>query len=70
MVMDESDGTDTQLGGGHTAAVLAVPQVKRGVQSQTIYKPSSVLKTVCDVLLLNGCPGRSQSTIGFNDMRN
>lgn len=70
VVMDESDGTDTALGGGHTAAVIAGPKAKLGVQSQIIYQPASVLRTVCDVLGLNGCPARAQSTLGFNDMHN
>jgi phosphatidylinositol-3-phosphatase len=70
VVMDESDASDTQLGGGHTAAVLAGPKAKQGIQSPVIYKPSSVLRTVCDVLGLNGCPARAQSTLGFNDMHN
>ncbi|HEX7961299.1 MAG TPA: alkaline phosphatase family protein [Terriglobales bacterium] len=68
VVMDESDGSDGQYGGGHTAAVLAGPRAQQGVQSPVLYKPSSVLRTTCDVLGLNGCPGRAQSTIGFTDM--
>jgi len=43
--------------GGHIWHVVIGPQVKRGYQSNTVYKQGSQLRMICDLLSLKSCPG-------------
>ena len=49
--------SDPNTCGGHILQVLIGPQVKRGYQSNTVYKQGSQLRMLCDLLGLTNCPG-------------
>lgn len=53
VVFDESFDSDTAGGGGHVAAVVAGPGVKRGIRIATQYQHQNTLRTILDALGLD-----------------
>lgn len=68
IVFDESVDTDTQHGGGHVAAVVIGPKVKRGYKSTKLYQHQSTLKTLMLALGLTSFPGAATSAPGMTDV--
>ena len=68
IVFDESFDSDTAHGGGHIAAVVVGPKVKRGYKSTLFYQQQSLLKTVLKALGLGSYPGASASAPAMNDI--
>lgn len=50
IVFDESYSSDTAHGGGHVAAIVVGPHVKRGYRSTTFFQHQSTLKTVINAV--------------------
>src|SRR5438270_2150941 len=59
IMFDEGATSDTSHGGGHVAAVLVGPKVKRGYKLGTFYQHQSALKTVLKALGIGTFPGAS-----------
>lgn len=57
IVFDESEGIDTEHGGGHVAAVIVSPKAKKGFQSTTLYQHQSTLRLILQGLGLSSYPG-------------
>jgi len=57
VVFDESEGTDTEHGGGHVAAVIVSPKAKKGYQSTTLYQHQSTLRLILGGLGVSSYPG-------------
>jgi len=68
IVFDESINSDTQHGGGHVAAVVIGPKVKRGYKSTKLYQHQSTLKTLMQALGLTSFPGAAASAPGMTDV--
>lgn len=67
IVFDESYTTDTAWGGGHVAAVLAGPLVKKGFQTSTHYQHQNMLRTIMQAIGTGGYPGAAASAIPMSD---
>jgi hypothetical protein len=61
ILFDESKESDTAHGGGHVAAVVAGPKVKRGYKLTTFYQHQSVLKTALKALGVTTYPSASSA---------
>lgn len=61
IVFDEAVFFDTQNGGGHIAAVLAGPVVKRSYRSNTTYRHESTLRMTLKRLGITNYPGSAAS---------
>ena len=59
VVFDEGDATDTAHGGGHIAAVIVSPKVKRGYTSATLYQHESLLRLVLKACGVGSFPANS-----------
>ena len=57
IVFDEAASTDSTLGGGHIAAIVAGPGVRKGFKSTTVYQHQSLLRTVLDAVGVHSYPG-------------
>lgn len=68
VVFDESDTSDTANGGGHVAAVVAGPLVKKGFKSMALYQHQNLLRTVMDAAGVTTYPGAAASAIDMKDM--
>jgi phosphatidylinositol-3-phosphatase len=66
VVFDESYGTDTAHGGGHVAAIVVGPKVKRGYRSTEFFQHQSTLKTILDALGANTVLGNAAGAAPFN----
>jgi acid phosphatase len=56
IVFDESEGTDTEHGGGHVATVIVSPKAKKGFQSTTFYQHQSALRLTLEGLGITSYP--------------
>lgn len=68
IVFDESFDTDTAHGGGHVAAVVVGPKVKKGFKSTTFYQHQYMLRTVMEALGLTSFPGSAASVYDMAGM--
>jgi len=68
VVFDESFSTDTASGGGHVAAVIAGPHVKRGFKTSTFYQHQNLLKTVMTALGTGSYPGAAAGAGAMTDV--
>src|ERR1051325_1070700 len=59
ILFDESTGSDKQHGGGHVAAVVIGPKVKRGYKSTTLYQHQNTLKNLMNALGVSSHSGAS-----------
>ncbi len=66
ILFDESTTGDFTNGGGHVAAIVVGPGVKKGFQSQTMFQHQSSLRFVLESLGVSTMPGASS---GAADMR-
>lgn len=66
IVFDESLDSDKTHGGGHVAALVIGPKVKRGYKSTTLFQHPSLLKTVIDAFGGIPDPGSAPSAPAFN----
>ncbi len=53
--------------GGHIWQVVIGPQVKRGYQSNSVYKQGSQLRMLCDLLGLKSCPGDGANSSSMSE---
>jgi phospholipase C len=58
---DESDITDTAMGGGHIATILIGSPVRSGYQSTSVYQHQSTLKLTMQLLGVSDYPGMAAS---------
>lgn len=68
ILFDESFSGDTSHGGGHVAAVVVGPHVKRGFRSTAFYQHQNVLRTVLQALGVGSYPGAAASAPAMNDL--
>jgi len=66
IVFDESLTSDTAHGGGHVAAIVIGPKVKRAYRSGTFFQHQSTLKTILDALGANHTLGNATNAPDFN----
>jgi phosphatidylinositol-3-phosphatase len=67
IVFDESVDTDTAHGGGHVAALVIGPKVKKGFRSTTLYQHQNALRTMLDALGVTSYPGSAASATDMAD---
>ncbi len=67
ILFDESFSTDTAHGGGHVAAVIVGPRVKRGYKSTLLYQHQSLLRTVLTAVGVGSYPGAAAGAAAMND---
>jgi phospholipase C len=68
ILFDESFSSDTVHGGGHVAAVVIGPKVKRGYRSTLFYQHQSVLRTVLQALGVSSYPGAAATAPAMTDL--
>jgi acid phosphatase len=68
IVFDESVDTDTAHGGGHIAAIVIGPGVKKGAKSAALYQHQNVLRTVLDGLGISAYPGAAATAANMGDL--
>jgi acid phosphatase len=68
IVFDESVDTDTAHGGGHIAAVMVGPGVKKGFKSAALYQHQNVLRTALDALGVTTYPGATSTAANMADL--
>jgi hypothetical protein len=68
IVFDESSSTDTAHGGGHIAAVVVGPGVKRGFKSTTLYQHQNLLRTVLEAAGVGSYPGAAATAKDMSDV--
>jgi phosphatidylinositol-3-phosphatase len=68
IVFDESFSTDTAHGGGHVAAVVVGPGVRKGFKSTTFYQHQNLLRTVMDALGVHTYPGAAAAAKDMADI--
>jgi acid phosphatase len=56
--------------GGRIATLLIGPQVRPGYNSQILYGPQNLLRTICDAMELKVCPGAGASSLPMLDAFN
>lgn len=66
IVFDESSASDKTHGGGHVAAVVVGPGVKRGFRSTQLFQHQSTLKTVLNAVQATPDPGAAPSAPAFD----
>jgi phospholipase C len=66
IVFDESYSNDTAHGGGHVAAIVIGPKVKRGYRSIKFFQHQSTLKTIISAFGGNPDPGAAPSAPAFD----
>lgn len=67
IVFDEAASSDTAWGGGHVAAVIAGPHVKKGFQTSTHYQHQSLLRTAMEALGTGSYPGAAGGASPMSD---
>lgn len=68
IVFDESVDSDTAHGGGHIAAIVIGPGVKKGSKSTALYQHQNVLRTVLDGLGVSTYPGAAATAADMGDL--
>jgi phosphatidylinositol-3-phosphatase len=68
IVFDESSSTDTAHGGGHIAAVVVGPGVKKGFKSITFYQHQNLLRTVLEAAGVSSYPGAAATAKSMSDV--
>jgi acid phosphatase len=68
VVFDEAASTDTTHGGGHVAAVVVGPQVKRGYKSTALYQHQNMLRTMLAALGSSTYPAAAATATPMSDM--
>ena len=68
IVFDESFTSDAAHGGGHVAAVVVGPRVKRGYKSTHFYQHQSLLRTVLQAMGVSSFPGAAASASAMTDL--
>ena len=68
IVFDEGFSTDTAHGGGHVAAVVIGPKVRKGSKSTTFYQHQNVLRTTLDALGVKTYPGSAAGAADMADL--
>jgi hypothetical protein len=68
IVFDESSSTDTVHGGGHIAAVVVGPGVKKGFKSTTLYQHQNLLRTMLDAVGVRSYPGAAATAKDMSDV--
>ena len=66
IVFDEASDSDTTHGGGHVAALVVGPGVKKGYRSTKLFQHQSLLKTALIALHGNPDPGAAPSAPVFD----
>jgi len=67
VVFDESSSTDTAHGGGHIAALMVGPGVKKQYKSTTLYQHQSLLRTMMSALGMASYPGAAATAPSMTD---
>jgi phosphatidylinositol-3-phosphatase len=67
ILFDESFNTDTAHGGGHVAALVIGPKVKKGFKSTALYQHQNELRTMLDALGVTSYPGSAASAANMAD---
>jgi phospholipase C len=67
ILFDESFSTDTAHGGGHVAALMLGPNVKKGYKSTALYQHQNLLHTVMDALGMKTYPGAAATAADMAD---
>lgn len=67
ILFDEGFSTDTAHGGGHVAALMLGPNVKKGYKSTTLYQHQNLLRTVMDALGMKTYPGAAGTVADMAD---
>lgn len=67
ILFDEGFSTDTAHGGGHVAALMLGPNVKKNYKSTTLYQHQNLLRTVMDALGMKTYPGAAATTADMAD---
>jgi hypothetical protein len=67
ILFDESFSTDTAHGGGHVAALMLGPNVKKGYKSTALYQHQNLLRTVMDALGMKTYPGAAATAADMAD---
>jgi phosphatidylinositol-3-phosphatase len=68
ILFDESFSTDTAHGGGHVAALMLGPNVKKGYKSTTLYQHQNLLRTIMDALGINTYPAAAATAGDMSDV--
>jgi len=68
IVFDESAVSDTVHGGGHVAAVVIGPHVKRGFKSTALYQHQNVLRTALQAIGVSSYPGAAAGATPMKDL--
>ncbi len=68
IVFDEGFNTDTAHGGGHVAAVVIGPRVKRGFKSTAFYQHQNLLRTMLQLLGVQTFPGAAATAKPMADL--
>jgi len=68
ILFDESFSTDTAHGGGHVAALMLGPNVKKGYKSTALYQHQNLLRTVMDALGMKTYPGAAATAADMADV--
>jgi hypothetical protein len=68
IVFDESSSTDAAHGGGHIAAVVVGPGVKRGFKSTTFYQHQNLLRAILDAVGVRSYPGAAATAKDMSDV--
>lgn len=67
ILFDEGFSTDTAHGGGHVAALMLGPNVKKGYKSIALYQHQNLLRTVMDALGMTTYPGAAATAVDMDD---
>jgi acid phosphatase len=68
ILFDEALTNDATHGGGHVAAVVVGPGVKKGFKSTSLYQHQNLLRTVMDALGINSYPGAAANAKDMADL--
>ena len=68
ILFDEGFSTDTTHGGGHVAALMVGPNVKKGYKSTALYQHPNLLRTVMDALGMKTYPGATATAADMADV--
>jgi len=68
IVFDEALTNDATHGGGHVAAVMVGPGVKKGFKSTALYQHQNLLRTIMNALEINSYPGAAANAKVMADL--
>jgi acid phosphatase len=68
ILFDESFSNDTAYGGGHVAALMVGPNVKKNYKSTAHYQHQNLLRTVMDALGMKTYPGAAATAADMADI--